>query len=92
MPDQAATLEISWRSPAAGDADDVACAIAEGSSPFLPVTNAGRLYDERLATRVFLRDGFRDRYRDGRLSFPPVFALTRARHTGRVSVSSELAR
>lgn len=43
--------------------------------PFTPFLNAGRSYTPRAMTRVFVRDGFIDRYRGTRLIFPPTLRL-----------------
>jgi hypothetical protein len=74
MGEHDAALETAWRALAAGDAAGATRAI-EAGYPFKMMRNTGRRYDERLATRVFLRDGFLDRYRGGRLFYPPVLRL-----------------
>ncbi len=43
--------------------------------PFLPFRNAGRSYTPKVMTKIFLRDGFIDRYRGTKLVFPPVLRL-----------------
>jgi hypothetical protein len=43
--------------------------------PFTPAHNAGRNYTPREMTRIFLRDGFIDRYRGTRLIYPPVLRV-----------------
>lgn len=49
--------------------------IIETEYPFVPMTNEGRSYSEFQKTRVFLRDGFVDRYSGERMIFPPVLRL-----------------
>jgi hypothetical protein len=43
--------------------------------PFVPLSNAGRHYSEYQKTKIFLRDGFIDRYSGGKMVFPPVLRL-----------------
>lgn len=43
--------------------------------PFRPVQKSSRQYSLPTVTRIFLRDGFIDRYRGTRLIFPPVLRL-----------------
>lgn len=43
--------------------------------PFKPLQNAGRKYSEHQKIKVFLRDGFIDRYSGDRMIFPPVLRL-----------------
>jgi len=43
--------------------------------PFAPEQTTVRKYGKVILTRVFVRDGFRDRYTGGRLVFPPVLRL-----------------
>ena len=43
--------------------------------PFQPFTNAGRRYTAAQSTRVFMRDGFIDRYTGKRLIFPGTLRL-----------------
>lgn len=43
--------------------------------PFQPLTKSGRNYTPRAMTRIFVRDGFIDRYRGDRLVFPPALRL-----------------
>lgn len=46
--------------------------------PFVPLTLTNRSYGALEATRVFLRDGFIDRYSGIRLIYPPVLRLLSA--------------
>jgi len=43
--------------------------------PFTRLQNAERKYSEKQKSRIFLRDGFIDRYSGGRMIFPPVLRL-----------------
>lgn len=43
--------------------------------PFNPLENTGRKYSEYQKARIFLRDGFIDRYSGEKLVFPPVLRL-----------------
>lgn len=43
--------------------------------PFNPLQNPGRNYTSTMMTKIFLRDGFIDRYRGTKLVFPPVLRL-----------------
>ncbi len=54
-----------------GDAKDV----IDSEYPFLPVVRAKRTYTPRQMTKVFLRDGFIDRYNGQKLVYPPVLRI-----------------
>lgn len=43
--------------------------------PFVPITKGSRRYTPRQMTRIFLRDGFIDRYRGTQLVYPPTLRL-----------------
>lgn len=43
--------------------------------PFIPLQNVGRKYSEHQKMKIFLRDGFIDRYSGERMIFPPVLRL-----------------
>lgn len=43
--------------------------------PFIALENAGRQYSDFQKTKIFLRDGFVDRYSGDRLLFPPVLRV-----------------
>ena len=43
--------------------------------PFVALKNKGRSYTDRQKTRIFVRDGFVDRYSGERLVFPPVLRI-----------------
>lgn len=57
-----------------GAVDDARAVICR-DYPFAPEPATARRYGPIDATRVFVRDGFRDRYTGGRLVFPPVLRL-----------------
>ena len=52
-----------------------ASALINEKYPFSPVAKSGRNYTPRVMTKVFVRDGFIDRYRGTRLIFPPTLRL-----------------
>lgn len=52
-----------------------AATIASAEYPFVPLAKAERRYTEIEMTRVFLRDGFIDRYSGQRLVFPGTLRL-----------------
>ncbi|MDG9688467.1 hypothetical protein QC334_38150, partial [Streptomyces sp. DH18] len=56
----------------AGDSGAAAQAL-RGGYPFAPPVSRRRAYSPLRCARVFLRDGFTDRYSGARLIFPPVF-------------------
>ena len=43
--------------------------------PFIPTAKSGRSYTPREMTRVFLRDGFIDRYKGTKLVYPPTLRV-----------------
>lgn len=43
--------------------------------PFTPTKNVVRQYTTRQMTRIFMRDGFIDRYKGNRLIYPPALRL-----------------
>ena len=51
------------------DAGDIEGAKSEINAkyPFVPFSKAGRVYTPRVMTKIFVRDGFIDRYRGNRL-------------------------
>ena len=55
--------------------DDATVATALREYPFVPQANAGRDYTELQATRIFIRDGFVDRYSGARLVHPAVLRV-----------------
>lgn len=52
-----------------------AAAVLSTALPFTPTVKQERKYTEVEATRVFLRDGFIDRYSGNRLIYPPVLRV-----------------
>jgi hypothetical protein len=52
-----------------------AAEIAKREYPFVPIKSAGRQYTEHQSTRIFVRDGFVDRYSGVRLVFPGALRL-----------------
>lgn len=72
-----------------GDPDSIAAACHEISQgalkrarniistdyPFVPLSNAGRKYSDHQKTKIFMRDGFIDRYSGDRLVFPGALRL-----------------
>jgi hypothetical protein len=55
--------------------DDATVAAALREYPFVPQVNSGRNYTELQATRIFVRDGFVDRYSGARLIHPAVLRV-----------------
>jgi hypothetical protein len=54
---------------------EVATAILDGNYPFAPESVSKRRFRPLEYTRVFVRDGFLDRYTGERLVFPPVLRM-----------------
>jgi len=50
-------------------------AIISENYPFKPLEKEGRTYREHQKMKIFLRDGFIDRYSGERLVFPPVLRI-----------------
>ena len=59
----------------AADALDDAASILRRDFPFAPEPITRRQYGPLESTRIFLRDGFVDRYTGERLIYPPVFRI-----------------
>ena len=59
----------------ADDALDEAASLLRRDYPFAPEAVTKRRYGPVESTRVFVRDGFLDRYTGDRLVFPPVLRL-----------------
>lgn len=57
---------------------DAAVAILRENYPFSPEAVTTRKYGPVESTRVFIRDGFMDRYSGEQLIFPPVFRVVSA--------------
>lgn len=49
--------------------------IIQSDYPFTPLKSGGRQYSEFQKTKIFLRDGFIDRYSGEKMIFPPVLRL-----------------
>lgn len=73
-PDRAATIARIGAAVEAGD-DRAARAILAADYPFVPLLNQGRHYSIVEMTRVFLRDGFVDRYTGRRLVHPGALRI-----------------
>lgn len=73
MTDKASIIEAICNAIASGDDSALAAAVKE--YPFVPQTNARRHYTAVEATRIFVRDGFVDRYSGARLIHPAVLRL-----------------
>lgn len=58
-----------------GGNHEAAARIARHDYPFKPIRAAKRRYTELQSTRLFLRDGFVDRYSGSRLVFPATLRL-----------------
>jgi len=54
---------------------DISRALIQDRYPFQNLSNSGRSYSPAECTRVFIRDGFIDRYSGDRLLFPGVLRL-----------------
>ena len=54
---------------------DIAAHVIEDEYPFIPLTKGKRSYTPREMTKVFIRDGFIDRYRGTKLIYPPALRL-----------------
>ncbi|MGH9958789.1 MAG: HNH endonuclease, partial [Pyrinomonadaceae bacterium] len=59
----------------ATDENEAASALARQEYPWVPSTRSPRRYGPNQATKVFLRDGFKDRYSGQRLVFPGALLL-----------------
>ena len=57
------------------DRPDTAAAILSDEYPFTPLENVGRRYSPRQSMRVFVRDGFTDRYTGQHLIFSGTLRL-----------------
>ena len=55
--------------------NDTAADLLRREYPFAPEPTGKRNYGPRTATRIFIRDGFIDRYTGRRLIFPPVLRV-----------------
>jgi len=57
-----------------GNITDAKC-IVNKKYPFITLENKGRQYTDYQKTKIFLRDGFVDRYSGEKMVFPPVLRL-----------------
>jgi hypothetical protein len=71
---KAQTIKAVCDSLLAGDAQ-AAGATARSGYPFAPPQSTGRAYTEAECTRIFIRDGFIDRYSGTQLVFPGTLRL-----------------
>src|SRR6476646_3554515 len=74
MPDKSDILVRVCEALGSGNPSD-ASAIILNEYPFIPLENVGRRYTALQCTRVFVRDGFVDRYTGSRLVFPGTLRL-----------------
>jgi hypothetical protein len=74
MTDNSAVIQETCESISRSDFDNAGKVISD-KYPFLPTTSAGRSYTPRQMTRVFIRDGFTDRYLGTRLIHPPALRV-----------------
>ena len=72
--EHSATIENACRLITTGDPVG-ASHIISARYPFCPPHNFGRSYTPTVMTKIFLRDGFIDRYRGTMLVFPPALRL-----------------
>ena len=54
---------------------DLASHVIDDEYPFVPLIKGTRSYTPREMTKVFIRDGFIDRYRGTKLIYPPALRL-----------------
>lgn len=74
MEDRTRVIEIAFSAILEGD-EAHAKEVIRDRYPFVPPTVGGRNVSARTATRVFVQDGFIDRYSGSRLVFPPVLKV-----------------
>ncbi len=72
--DYSYTIQKACGRIALGDVEGAA-GIIRDEYPFSPLIKTGRSYTPRTMTRIFVRDGFIDRYRGTRLVFPPTLRI-----------------
>jgi len=72
--DRATSIQKACELVSAGDLGGASQLLAN-DYPFTPVQSRSRSYTPRQAAAVFIRDGFIDRYRGGRLVFPAALRL-----------------
>jgi len=54
---------------------DAAAELLKQEYPFEPITKSSRQYTPKQMTKIFIRDGFIDRYRGNKLIFPPTLRI-----------------
>lgn len=74
MSDRSKAIAAVCSSLVAGDRER-ATSLLKRDYPFAPVAQMKRAYRALESTRVFLRDGFLDRYTGDQLNFPPVLRV-----------------
>ncbi len=74
MAEKSSVIAAVCRALAEGAADE-AVSIAKRDYPFAPESITKRQYGPVESTRLFVRDGFADRYTGERLIFPPVLRI-----------------
>jgi hypothetical protein len=74
MPEKSAVIADVCRALAEGGVEE-AVSIAKRDYPFAPEPIIKRNYGPIESTRLFVRDGFIDRYTGERLIFPPVLRI-----------------
>jgi 5-methylcytosine-specific restriction endonuclease McrA len=74
MAEKSAAIAAVCRALQAGQLDE-ASSLAKRDYPFAPEAITKREYGPVESTRVFIRDGFIDRYTGDRLVFPPVLRV-----------------
>jgi len=72
--DQSETIKQACAQITLGDLPRAGEIISQ-NYPFTPVTKSGRTYTPRQMTKVFMRDGFIDRYKGTRLVYPPALRV-----------------
>lgn len=72
--DYSSTISRACDLITSGDLDSAAETI-RNAYPFSPIEKSGRSYTPRTMTKIFVRDGFIDRYRGTRLVFPPTLRI-----------------
>lgn len=77
MDEKSAVIASVCHALGAGDPDAAVCILREGY-PFAPERVTSRRYGQVESTRVFVRDGFVDRYTGKPLIFPPVLRVLSA--------------
>lgn len=77
MNEKSSVIAAACRALSVGEPEGAA-SLLHRDYPFAPEPITKRVYGPVESTRVFMRDGFRDRYTGERLIFPPVLRLLSA--------------